>query len=157
GHSRPTRGGHRGPQGETEGFESSLGHVMTIAAANQIDVDRRPKMNRKCAPELFDDLGLERPDATAQRYVVGEKRPLPKIYDDAGERFVQRRVGGRETGDAVTVAHRLRQRLAQHDARVLDQAVSIDLQIARAAQPQVESAVARHLLQHVSRYGGFDL
>src|SRR5260370_38284572 len=40
-------------QGETQRLERRLRDVMTIAAANDVDVDRRPEMNRERLPELL--------------------------------------------------------------------------------------------------------
>src|SRR6185295_2713420 len=51
--------------------------------------------------------------------------------------------------DALARAERLRHRLAERDAEVLDGVVLIDVEIAGRVDPQIEGAVARDELQHV--------
>ncbi len=51
--------------------------------------------------------------------------------------------------DAALVAQRLVQRLAQHDADILDRVMVVDVQVALGMHRQVENRVARQLVQHV--------
>src|SRR2546421_445786 len=85
------------------------------------------------------------PPPPADEHFAGEKRARAEIDHAPRQRFVERRVGGRESRDAVTLAERLRQRLAQHDPRILDQVMRVALDIPCAAELQVESAVPRDL------------
>ena len=47
------------------------------------------------------------------------------------------------------VADRLRHRLAERDADVLDRVVRVDVQVALRLDVEVEHRVARHLVEHV--------
>src|SRR3546814_13477666 len=53
------------------------------------------------------------------------------------------------TNDALAVAERLRHGLADRVAGVLGRVVEIDMQVTLGAQPEVDQAMARQLLQHV--------
>src|SRR5438552_16961849 len=104
-------------------------------------MDRGAEVDGKRTPELLHDFGLEGSDPAPQRHDIGEERAPAQVDRDPGQRFVERRVSRSETRDAVAVTQRLRQRLAQHDARILDQDVAVDLNVTGAAEPEVEAAV----------------
>ena len=52
-------------------------------------------------------------------------------------------------GDALHVAERLTDRLAQRDAHILHRVVEIDVQIAFRLNLQVDEGMARDLVEHV--------
>src|SRR5205807_8034922 len=106
-------------------------------------------MDRQRFPELVEHLRLDCADAAAQRYVVEEEGPAAQIDHDPRQRLVERCVSERETCDAIAVAERLRERLAHDDACGLDQVMRVRVKVACAAELEVETAVARDLLQHV--------
>ena len=88
-----------------------------------------------------------------KRHVVGKEGPPPEVDHHARQRLVERRVGRREAHDARAIAERCDSAWPTHDARVLDQVVRVDVQVAGAAKRQVEPAVARDLLEHVIEEG----
>jgi hypothetical protein len=51
--------------------------------------------------------------------------------------------------DALLVADRLRHRLAERDADVLDRVVAVDVQVARGLDLEVDQPVAGDLVEHV--------
>src|SRR6185437_7513051 len=51
--------------------------------------------------------------------------------------------------DALAVAERLGQALAEHDARILGRVMVVDVQVALGAQRDVDQAVAAELLEHM--------
>ena len=51
--------------------------------------------------------------------------------------------------NALLVAHRLRDRLAERDADVLDRVMRVDVQVALGLDVEIEHAVARDLVEHV--------
>ena len=53
------------------------------------------------------------------------------------------------TADACLIAQRLRQRLPECDADILDGVMTVDMQIAPCLDRQIDRAMARDLLQHV--------
>src|SRR5258705_12739715 len=75
------------------------------------------------------------------------------------ERLVHRDPRVAEPADALLVAERLAQRLAQHDRGVLDGVVALDLDVALGAHGQVEAGVAAERGQHVvvERHAGVDV
>src|SRR5260370_1841964 len=128
----PGLNGHRCMQRQPERLEGRLRDVVAVPSTNHVDMDRRPEMNRERLPELLEDLGLQRADAPAQRHVVREEWTLPQVDDDPPKRFVQRCVSRREAGDPGPVSQRLGQRLAEHDAYVLNQVMGVDVKVAGA-------------------------
>ena len=62
--------------------------------------------------------------------VVDEERPAREVDRDLHERFVERHERVREAAHAGLVAERLAQRVAEHDADVLDRVVQVDLEVA---------------------------
>src|SRR5207245_8878583 len=150
---------HGRTQRQPESLERRLRNVMAIAPADHGDVNRRPEMNRESLPEFLQHLRLERAHASAQRHVVREVGTLAQADDHTCERFVEGRIRRCEPRDAGAVSHRLRQRLAQYDARVLDEVMRVDVHVARTAKREVEASLARHLLDHVvaDRQPGRDL
>src|SRR5260370_31815634 len=123
--------------------------MVPVPAADQVHVQRGAGVHRECPPPLLQRPRVERADRPAERHVVGEVRPLAEVDHRAGQGLVERRVRVREAGDSGAVAQGARERLAEHDACVLDQVVLVHVQVAGAAQPQVEAAVPGDLLHHV--------
>src|SRR5699024_8261892 len=64
-----------------------------------------------------------------------------------------------EAGDALLVAERLAQRLAEHDRRVLDRVVGVDVGVTGRLHRQVEAGVGAQRREHVveERHGGGDV
>ena len=75
--------------------------------------------------------------------------PAREVDHRARERLVERHVGVAEADDALLVAERLLQRLAERDPDVLDRVVGVDVQVALAAHVEVEAGVRGERGQHV--------
>jgi hypothetical protein len=76
-------------------------------------------------------------------------RPAAEVHCDQDERLVHRNKGVSETRYAAPLSKSLVERLAQHEAYVLDQVVRVALDISGRFNAQVESSVLGELLQHV--------
>ena len=76
-------------------------------------------------------------------------RPAAEIDRRDRERLVHRHHEVAGAVDAAAVAERLRHRLAERDAEILDGVVLVDVEIAGRLHRQVEPAVRREQLQHV--------
>jgi hypothetical protein len=87
-------------------------------------------------------LGAE-PRAVAQVPAAGE------VDHRARERLVERHVGVAEAGDALLVAERLAERVAEDDAHVLHRVMGVDLQVAGGGHLEVEAGVGAERVQHV--------
>ena len=66
-----------------------------------------------------------------------------------GQRLVHRQVDIGVAGDALLVAERLQERLADRDAGVLGRVVLVDMEVAGDRDLEVEEGMAREKLQHV--------
>src|SRR5438132_13287880 len=122
---------------------------MAVAPADDVDVDGRAEMDRKRLPEFLQHLRLERADAAAQRDVVGQVGALAEVDHDAGQGFIERRVRRREARDPGAVSERLRKTLAEHDAGILDEVMCIYMDIAGAAEVEVEPSIPRDLFEQM--------
>src|SRR5207244_13549449 len=129
----------------------TLFRSMAVAAADEVDVDRRAEVDGQGSPKLLDHLRLERPDAAPQRDVVGEERSPSEVDHDARQRFVERGVRRRKSHDAFPITEGLRQSLAEHDAGVLDEVVRVEMEVARPAKGQGGSAIRTGLFAQVSK------
>src|SRR5262249_61172251 len=76
-------------------------------------------------------------------------RAAAEVDRDDRERLVHRHHEVAGAVDALARAERLRDRLAECDAEILDGMVLIDVEIAGRVDPEIEGAVAGDELQHV--------
>ena len=74
---------------------------------------------------------------------------LAEIESDDGERFIHGHDEVSGAVDALAIAERFREKLAEHDADVLDGVMLIDIQIALRFQSEVKAAVFCEELQHM--------
>ena len=75
--------------------------------------------------------------------------PAGEIDHHARQRLVERHVGVAVAADALLVADRLGDRLAERDADVFDRVVAVDVQVALGVDVEVDQAVAGDLVEHV--------
>ena len=75
--------------------------------------------------------------------------PAGQVHDRPRQRLVQRRIGRAEARDAAPFPERLIERLAEHEAAVLDRMVIVDLEVAPAFEDQVEAGVPGERAEHV--------
>ena len=131
-------------------LENGFGLVVRIDAAQVVDVQRHPGVIDE-APEKFQEqVDIEFTDArTGVIDVIFQPRPAGQIDHHARQRFVERHIGMAVATYALLVAERLREGLAEGNARVFHRVVRIDVQIALGLDIQVDQTVTRNLIQHV--------
>jgi hypothetical protein len=78
-----------------------------------------------------------------------QDRTPGNVERDASERLVHRRVRLAVAGDALLVAERLRDRLAQRDGAVLGRVVLVDMKIALHPHGHVDQRMSAELFDHV--------
>src|SRR5690606_10259424 len=133
-----------------EGLEDGLALVMRVLSAQVVDVQRDLRVIDEAAEELGGEVDVEAADERArERHVPLQPGTSGEIDDDARERLVERNVGMAVATDALLVADRARDRLAERDADVLDRVVRVDVQVAFALDLQIDESVTRDLVEHV--------
>ncbi len=102
-------------------FESSLENVMSVFAAQAVDMKIKLRRLRKRAPEVFGQLNGEVSDhLPARLHFVNEKESPRKIDHRTAQGFVHRHKRFAVTIDARLVAECLDQRLAQRNRNVFN-------------------------------------
>ena len=123
---------------------------MGVAAAERVEVEVEPAVVGQRPEEVLEQLrGHGAQLAGLERDAVMKIGPAREVDHAARERLVQRHVGVSEARDARLVAQRLQERLADHDADVLDGVVGIHVQVALRAHVEVEAAVGGEGGEHV--------
>src|SRR5690606_22876868 len=84
-----------------------------------------------------------------ERHVPLQPGTSGEIDDDARERLVERNVGMAVATDALLVADRARDRLAERDADVLDRVGAGEVRVACALDFQIAESVTRERVGHV--------
>ena len=133
---------------------------MRVAARQLTHVQRELGIARKGVEELDGQLGIKGAHALGRHGQLAIGLPATRdIHGGHHERLVHgdRRVG--KTRNARLVAQRLAKRLAQHDARVLDGVMRIDLDVAHCVHRQIEQTMAAKSVEHVveKRHAGRDI
>src|SRR3989442_2940624 len=132
-------------------LEHGLGDVVQVVAVVHGDVQRDLRVEREGAEELLQQVAVEVRDAPARhRHAEDEERPPGDVHRRRDERLVHRNAGGAEAHDALLVAERLLERLAEHDADVLDGVVLVDLDVALRLEGEVDEAMLGERLEHVA-------
>src|SRR5690606_27689026 len=153
-----------GAQRPGERLELRLDDVVRVAALDHPDV----QSDRGVVGEGLEDVTGQGAGEVPADEVGGLGLALPgvdavgaagEVHDGLGERLVQRDQRVAEAGDAVLVAERLAQRLAEHDRGVLDGVVGVDMGITCRRHLQVEAGVGAQRREHVVEegHGGGDV
>src|SRR6185503_3975800 len=120
---------------------------MSVASANQIDVDVARALVREGLEELLDErerkVFVNEQHLAVERDVEHEKRTARKIDDDARERFVERHVGVAEAADAALVAEGGGEGFAENETDVFDGVVIVDERVTRGDDFEIELRMAR--------------
>src|SRR5690348_17282436 len=120
---------------------------MSIAAANQIDVDVARALVRERFEEFLDQrewkIFVDEKHLAIDRRLEDEERTAGEVDDDARERFVERHVGVTEAADAALLAECLRERFAEDEADVFDGVVIVDVRVAGGDDIEIGARVAR--------------
>ena len=110
----------------------------------------QPGVHGEGLEELPHQLGVEFADLG--RVELGpehEEGPAGDVHGHPGQGLVHGQMHIGVAGDALHVAERLADRLAQRDAHILHRVVEIDVQVAFGLNFQVDEGVARDLVEHV--------
>src|SRR5262245_33930849 len=101
-------------------LENSVGGVMRIARANEIDVYRQSPLHRRGSPKFLDQTRAKVRANYRFRHSGHEfkVRAPGKIDHEAGQCLVERRVGVAITGDAGTIADRDTKGLPEDNADI---------------------------------------
>ena len=122
----------RDAQRAGERLEHRLDLVMARAAVQHLDVDVGAGADRESLEEIVHELGLQVADQPHLHLEIDDGvRPAAEIDRRDGERLVHRHDEVAGAVDALAVAERLRHRLAERDAEILDRVVLVDVEIAR--------------------------
>ena len=128
-----------GAQRAGERLERRLDHVVRVRARLDLHVQRQLGRARDRAEELLGEVGVEALDrARGQLALEDAERPAGDVDRRRRARLVHRHGRLAEAGDARAVAERLVERLAEHDADVLDGVVRAGLEVARRGDVEVE-------------------
>ncbi len=87
--------------------------------------------------------------STGRRRIVGQIGPTAQVHDHAHERLVHGHVGRAVAADALFVAERLGQHLAERDAGILHRVVKIHLDVALGFEIEVEETMPGEEREHV--------
>jgi hypothetical protein len=135
-------------------LEDRLGDVVQIVAVVHGDVQRDFRVERERAEVFLQHVHVEVRHARARhRHAEDQERAPGEIDGGLHERLVHRHEGGAVADDALLVAQRLLERLAQHDADVLDRVVDVHLDVAAGLDGEIHEAVLGPGLQHVAEEG----
>ena len=142
------------------GLKGGLDDVMRVTARQLANVQRELGIARKGIEELDGQLGIKAAHALGRHGQLAIGLPAARdIHGGHHERLVHgnRRVG--KARNARLVAQRLAKRLAQHNARVLDGVMCIDLNVAHRAHRQIKQTMTAKGVEHVveKRHAGRDI
>ena len=123
-------------------------------------VQREEAVAGQRAEEFLDQLGVHRAQhRPLEAHAPAQIGAARKIDHRIHQRFIHRHAGLAETGDPAFLADRIGQRLAEHDADILDRMVCIDMQIALGLHIEVEQPMPGECRQHMveESYPGVDV
>ncbi len=123
---------------------------MAVCAVKRFDVQREPGVAGEGLEELAHQLGVKTADLLGRELgSEDEKWSARHVERDAGQCFVHRQQAVGVAGQAPLVAERLRERLAERDAHVLDRMMIVDVAVALGANFDVDKGMTRQLIEHM--------
>src|SRR4029450_10384201 len=100
--------------------------------------------------EAVNKPGLQIPhEPRANLQIDDGVRASAQVDRDDRQRLVHRHHEIPGAIDPLPVTERLEQRLAEHDADILDGVMLIDVEVAGGAKREIEAAMSREQLEHV--------
>ena len=113
--------------------------MVAILAVEVLHVQAHAAIASQGVEELLEEFGIHLADlVAAEVHFPHQIRPLAKVQRGAGKRFVHWHIGMAKPGDAGEIAQRLHDGLTDYNARILDAVVHVDVQVALAANRQVD-------------------
>src|SRR6056297_1368060 len=147
---RPRIGLERLAQGARDRLERGLGDVVAVEPRQRLDMEGDTAMRGERLKEFAYQLAVEGADLVGgQIHAPREIGPPRQVERRTHQRVVHRQQARPVAADSALVAERLRERLPECDAYVLDRVVVVDVAVAVAAHGQVQQRVARELVEHV--------
>src|SRR6185295_4713991 len=142
------RHGHAQRAGER--LEDRLDVVMARASVQHFDVDVGARADGEALEEVVHELGLQIADHRHLHLKIDHGVRTPAEIDRGhAEGLVHRHEEVAGAVDALAVADRLRDGLAERDAEIFDCVMLIDVEIPGRRDLQIEAAVPGEELQHV--------
>ncbi len=121
----------RDAQRPRQPLEAALGDMVGVVAVERLDMQRDAGIHREGLEELAHQLGVEAADLLRlELRAEDQEGPAGDVDRDARQRLVHRQMHVGVTADALLVAERLLQRLAERDAGILDRMVVVDMGVA---------------------------
>ena len=126
-------------QSAPPGFENGFEDMVCVAAVVHLDVQGDPSMLRDGPKEFGNELGVELAHLGGnRRNLVHQVWAIGKIQGHRGARFVHGNNGEAIPPNGLPVAQRLAESISQANADVLHGVMSVDLQIARRVDFEIE-------------------
>ena len=133
-----------------EGLEKSFDLVVIGAAVHRFQVNVGAGAASESFEEVVDKLGLQIAHQTRANFGVDDAGCAPAEVDGGdAERFVHRHEEVAGAIDALLVAERVIEGLAEGNADIFDGVVLVNVEVALAAQLEIEAAVTCEELEHV--------
>ena len=124
--------------------------MVRIVAAQVVDVQGHQRVIDEALKKFMREIHVVLPDhATREFNMKLQPRPSGEIEYHARQGFIERHIGMPVAANALLVANRLHQRLADGDADVFDGMVRIDVQITLGLDFEINQAVPCNLIHHV--------
>src|SRR5438552_1194457 len=107
----------RGTQRSGQSLEAGFSDVVVVVAIERLDVESRAGIHGECMKPFARQFGIEIADLGERELCSPyEVRPARDIDGDAGQRLVHRKIDACIAPDALAVAERLANRLAERNA-----------------------------------------
>jgi hypothetical protein len=136
--------------GAGEAFEDGLGHVVGVAAVEDLGVEIAAGVDGEGAQEFLDELEGEEADrGDVSGSAILEVGAPGEIDDDARQGLVHGEIGVAVAADAALIAEGAGEGLAEDDSRILDGVVQVDLDIAIGIHLQIDQPMAGEEDEHV--------
>ena len=131
------------PQRPRQALEAGLGDVVIVAAVEGLHVHGQSGMHREGLKPFAHQIGIEGSYlVTLKRRPEHQERPAGDIDGDPRQGLIHRQMHRPIASNALHLAERLPNRLAERDPDVLGRVVRIDLKIARGRDLEVEARMA---------------
>ena len=129
-------------------LEQYPGQLMRAVVVQHMQRD--PGVLGESLEEFAHQFGVEGADLRrAEINVPDEERPTGDVDGRLGHRLVHGKVDRGIARNALAVAQRLGNRLAERDARILDGMVIVDMQVALHLDVHVDQRVTAELVEHM--------
>ena len=124
-------GGDCHPEGTGRRLEAAFGDVVIVLTVKIFNVKAHAAIAGQGMEELLEEFGIHFTDLVAQEiYLPDQVRTLAEVDRGPAKSLIHRNVGVPEPIDAGKIAKRLLDRLANHNPRILDGVVEVDVQVA---------------------------